>query len=87
MLEVQASEDEMDMSIGDQDIVDLPPVGTPILVDKTEYHEDGPQPMDHDYAEPRRGRLSYQNPYTPFLNVDEFEFAFRLVKHGISKKP
>lgn len=31
-------------------------------------------------------RPSYQNPYTPFLNEDEFEFAFRLVKHGISKK-
>ena len=42
--------------------------------------------MDNEYAEAGRGRLSYQNPYTPFLNKDEFEFAFRLVKHGISKK-
>lgn len=85
MLEMQSSsEDEMD--IDDPDIEDLPPVGTPILVVKTEYHEDGPQPIDNDVDEvsiPRRP--SYQNPFTPFLDEHEFEFAFRLVKHGISK--
>ena len=33
-----------------------------------------------------RRRPSCRNVYTPFLEVDEFEFAFRLIKQGISKK-
>ena len=72
---------------GETDIDDGPPVGTPILVDKIESHEDGPQPMHSNVdIEVGRRRPSCRNPYTPFLDVDEFEFAFRLIKHGISKK-
>ena len=91
MLEMRSSsEDEMgtdDLNIDNLDMEDLPPVGTPMLVDETEYHEDGPQPMDNDVdKESIRRQPSYQNPYIPFLDELEFEFAFRLVKHGISKK-
>ena len=76
-----SSGDEMDMDT--QDIDDLPPVGTLILVDKTELHEDGPHPVDNDVD--IVARPSCQNPYVPFLDEHEFEFAFRLlVKNGIS---
>ena len=72
---------------GETDIDDGPPVGTPILVDTIESLEDGPQPMHSNVGiEVGRRRPSCQNPYTPFLDVDEFEFAFRLIKHRISKK-
>ena len=63
---------------------DHPPAGTPISVDTNEYHLDGPQPDNVDTVDMRR-RSEYLNPYTPFLYEDEFDFALRLVKHGISK--
>ena len=68
------------------DIGDGPPVCTPILVDTIESHDDGPQPM-HSHVDIEVGgrQPSCRNPYTPFLDVDELEFAFRLKKHGISK--
>ena len=78
------SEDEMD--IDEMDIDDLPPVGAPILVDKIEYHKDGPQSVDNEDMVASHRRTSFQNPYTPFLDEHEFEFAFQLVKHGISKE-
>ena len=69
------------------DIDDGPPVGTLILVDKIESHKDGPQPMHSNVdIEVGRKRPSYRNQYTLFLEVDEFEFAFQLIKHGIRKK-
>ena len=72
---------------GETDIDDGPPVGTPILVDKIEFHEDGPQPMHSNVdIEVGRRRPSCRNPYTPFLDPDEFEFAFRLIKYEIRKK-
>ena len=55
MLEMRSSsKDEMDiddLDIDNPDIEDLPPVGTPILVDKTDYHEDRRQPIDNDVDE------------------------------------
>ena len=72
---------------GKTDIDDGPPIGTPILVDKIESHKDGPQPMHSNVdIDSGRRRPSCWNPYTLFSDVDEFEFAFRLIKHGISKK-
>ena len=53
---------------------DLPPAGTPISVDTIEYHLDGPQPDNVDTLDMRR-RFEYLNPYTPFLDEDEFDFA------------
>ena len=62
---------------GETDIDDGPPVGTLILVDKIKSHENGPQPM-HNNVDIEVGRrwLSCRNPYTPFLDVDKFEFVF-----------
>ena len=77
-----SSGDEMDMNTHDIDY--LLPVGTPILVDKSERHKDGPHSVDNDVD--IVARPSCQNPYPPFLDGHEFEFAFRLVKNGISKK-
>lgn len=78
---------DMNIDEDEADIDDLPPVGTPILIDKIEYHKDGPQPMDDDTdMEAGHTQTGYPNPYTPFLDEHEFEFAFRLVKNGISKK-
>lgn len=75
-----------DMDIDDTDNDDLPPAGTPILVTTIEYHTDGPQPVDDNVVMVEGCRRSrYPNPYTPFLDEHEFEFAFRLVKHGISR--
>ena len=70
---------------GEKDIDNGPPVGMPILVHKIESYEDGPQPMHSNVdIEVGRRRPSCRNPYTPFLDMDEFEFAFRLIKQGIS---
>ena len=90
MLETSTpSEDGMDMDNQDmdKDIDDLPPVGTPILVGQTEHYGGRLQAVynDKDMAVGHR-QPSCPNPYTPFLDEHEFEFAFRLVKNGISKK-
>ena len=74
-----------DMEVDESDIDDLPPVGNPILVNTIEYHTDGPQPVDDNVNIVGYRRSRYPNRYAPFLDEDEFEFAFRLVKHGISK--
>ena len=71
MLETSTpSEDKMDMDNQDmdKDIDDLPPVGTAILVDQTEHHEDGLQAIDDDVDMAVRHRQpSCPNPYTPFM--------------------
>ena len=74
------------MEADESDIDNLPPAGNLILLNMIEYHTDGPQPVDDNVN--REGgyrRSRYPNLYAPFLDEDEFEFAFRLVKHGISK--
>ena len=88
--EMTGSFDHAGLNIGmeadESDIDNLPPAGNRILVNMIEYHTDGPQPVD-DYVD-REGvyrRSRYPNPYAPFLDEDEFEFTFRLLKHGISK--
>ena len=77
-----SSGDEMDMDT--QDINNLSSVGIPILVDKTELHEDRPRLGDNDMD--IMARPSYQNPYASFLDEHEFQFAFQLVKHSIRQK-
>jgi hypothetical protein len=83
-LNIDMEVDEMEVDEMDMDY--LLPAGTPILIDKIEYHPDGPQPVDDVDVVGGQRRSGYPNPYTPFLDEHEFEFAFRLVKHGISKK-
>ena len=81
---------EIDFSSRDKMVIDtqvidyLLPVGTSILVDKSDLHEDEPHLGDNDVDVV--ARPSYQNPYALFLDEHEFEFAFRLVKNGISKQ-
>ena len=86
-IDVEVDDVEVDdMEVDESDIDDLPPAGNPILVNTIEYHTDGPQPVDDNVdIEGGYRRSRYPNPYAPFLDEDEFEFAFRLVKHGISK--
>ena len=78
---------EMDiMEVDKSNIDNLPPSGNLILVNISKYHMVGPQPVYDNDDRNRQYRISrYPNLYVLFLDKDEFEFAFRLMKYGISK--
>ena len=48
-LNIDMEVDEMEAD--EIDIDDLLPAGTPILIDKIEYHPDGPKPVDDSSAD------------------------------------
>ena len=72
------------MEVDESDIDDLLPVGNPILVNIIEHHADGLQPVDHNIDIVGNQGFKYPNRYAPFLDKDQFEFAFCLVKYGIN---
>ena len=55
------------------DIDDILPAGTLILIDRIEYHPDGPQPTDDSVDANTLRRSRFSNPYTPFLDEHELE--------------
>ena len=88
--EMKGSCDYVRLNIGIEgdkgNIGDLPPANNPILVNIIKCHTDDLQPVDDNVnREEGYKRSRYRNPYTPFMDKDEFEFAFRLVIHEISK--
>ena len=62
----------------------LPPAGCSISIHTIKYHLDRPQLNNINIVE-RHRRCESSNPYAPFLDQDEFDFAFQLVKHGMAK--
>ena len=68
------------------DIDNILPASTSILIDKIEYHTNGPQPVEDNVDINGYSRSKYPNPYTPLLDKYKLKWAFRLVKHVISKK-
>ena len=76
-----------DMEVDESDIDNLTPVGNPILVNTIEYHRDGPLPVNANVDIVAYRQFRYPNRYAAFLDDDEFEFAFRLVKHESNKMP
>ena len=73
------------MEVDEGDINDLPPIGNAILVYTIESHTYRPQPVHDNVDIVGYRQFRYPNRYAPFLDEDEFEFAFPLAKHGISK--
>ena len=77
--------DEMD-EMDRRNIEDILPAGTLIHIDKLEYHTYRLQRIDDNLDMDMFRRSRYPNSYTPFLDEHELEWAFLLVKHGISNK-
>ena len=85
ILEKQSEEAEDDpdhirlnnsLEVEEMDIDDILPAGTPILIDKVEYYTDRPQPVDDNVDMDIYRQRRYPNPYTPFLDEHELEWAF-----------